>query len=356
MNFNLLFRKFHSGLFFTVRKIHMRRYVRRLKKSNSSSWILTRGQKKAAKDYFKHYCSISPLFHNFYTEKTGNYFPNYIPDDIYFNNINHFYNDHQLAKNIDHKGYYHAVFPDIPQPYMIACRKAGYWYRGNDLISHSQLFDLLRQEQEVFIKLATDSGGGSGVHYMEPAESENLEQTFYNIIQSMNGDLVIQRALRQHPSIALLNPSSVNTLRLVSLLRDDEVTIYSSILRMGSHGAKVDNSSSGGLSVGINDSGTLKEYAYYTNGTRLTEHPSSGVVFKDYQIPSFSEAQSLVKKAHWYIPHFRLVSWDIAINQDGTPILIEANMTDGQLDFHQLNNGPLFGKDTRIILDEVFSK
>ena len=28
---------------------------------------------------------------------------------------------------------------------------------------------------------------------------------------------------------------------------------------------------------------------------------------------------------------------------------------DGEIDFHQLNNGPLFGDDTKEILDEVFS-
>lgn len=35
--------------------------------------------------------------------------------------------------------------------------------------------------------------------------------------------------------------------------------------------------------------------------------------------------------------------------------IIEANLCDGQLDLHQLTNGPLFGDDTVKILDEVFS-
>ena len=38
----------------------------------------------------------------------------------------------------------------------------------------------------------------------------------------------------------------------------------------------------------------------------------------------------------------------------GSPILIEVNMHSGQLDFHQLNNGPVFGEDTEVILKEVF--
>lgn len=56
----------------------------------------------------------------------------------------------------------------------------------------------------------------------------------------------------------------------------------------------------------------------------------------------------------WYLPQFRLLSWDITIDEDGNPVIIEVNMHSGQLDFHQLNNGPIFGDDTEEVLKEVF--
>ena len=56
------------------------------------------------------------------------------------------------------------------------------------------------------------------------------------------------------------------------------------------------------------------------------------------------------------IKHFRLVSWDIAFDRKDQPLLLEANLHYGELDFHQLNNGPIFGDDTIKILEEVFSK
>lgn len=43
------------------------------------------------------------------------------------------------------------------------------------------------------------------------------------------------------------------------------------------------------------------------------------------------------------------------MDNNDEPMLIEANLCDGELDFHQLNNGPLFGVDTEEILSEVFS-
>lgn len=54
------------------------------------------------------------------------------------------------------------------------------------------------------------------------------------------------------------------------------------------------------------------------------------------------------------VPQFRLLSWDIAVDEDNSPILIEVNMYSGELDFHQLNNGPVFGCETEAVLKEVF--
>ena len=56
------------------------------------------------------------------------------------------------------------------------------------------------------------------------------------------------------------------------------------------------------------------------------------------------------------VPLFRMVSWDVAIDESDEPVLIKVNLSDGELDFHQLNNGPLFGEDTDEILREVFHK
>ena len=46
----------------------------------------------------------------------------------------------------------------------------------------------------------------------------------------------------------------------------------------------------------------------------------------------------------------KLISWDFAIGVDGEPILIEANLSFGQIDFHQLCNGPIFKEMTDEIL------
>lgn len=52
----------------------------------------------------------------------------------------------------------------------------------------------------------------------------------------------------------------------------------------------------------------------------------------------------------------KMISWDLAINESGDPVLIEANFSYGQLDFHQMCNGPLFGETTEEVLNKVFPK
>ena len=64
----------------------------------------------------------------------------------------------------------------------------------------------------------------------------------------------------------------------------------------------------------------------------------------------------MIKNIATKVPHFRLVSWDIAIDSVGQPVFIEMNPAYGELDFHQLNNGPIFGEDTEEVLEEVFGK
>ena len=85
-------------------------------------------------------------------------------------------------------------------------------------------------------------------------------------------------------------------------------------------------------------------------------HPTSNIPFSTVNIPNIDEIVRETRGLHSQIPMFRLVSWDWAVDAFETPVLIEANLCNGELDFHQLNNGPVFGNDTESILKEVFGE
>ena len=352
----LNFRNMYDRIFLSLRRSHMRKLVRKLKKSQTDHKVLTKAMKKEAKAFWSEYKSVPVLYHNFYTEKYGKFYKEYVPDEIYYNYVQPYFNNYRLAKALDNKCYYHKMFSGIEQPKLVAYRLNGFWYSNDEMLigGVDAAYDIVSLEKEVFIKRATDSGGGHGVKYLN---CEGLtKEKFLEEIKGFVGDIAIQQGIKQHVALAKINQSSVNTIRLITLLQAEETILLSAILRMGVGESKVDNSSSGGMTIGISEDGKLKKTACVEKRRFVEEHPTSGVVFEGYEIPSFDKAVALVKRASRMVPHFRMVAWDISILEDGTPTLIEANLYDGQLDSHQIHNGPLFGEKTKNILDEIFSQ
>ena len=350
-----------TAIYFAPYNWYKRRSIRkyniwRVKSFCSKDAKLNKKQIEQARQFYSPYCNITPLFHSFYFEKTSIFCEQHLPTDIYINYVDEYFNDRVAAKKMDNKCLYPILFPGIPQADNIAFRKNNFWFNNNDeMLSQSALADILNAEPAVFVKMATNSAGGKGVHYLDSGK-QSLYTQLMDIMSSTKEDIVIQRPLKQHAALAAINASSVNTIRVISLLSKNGVKCYSTILRMGIDGSKVDNASSGGITCGITPEGKLKKTAYKPSGEKYDVHPTSGVVFEGYTIPGIKEVWETVNRAHKKFPHFRLVSWDFAIDTDGHPVMIEANLNLGELDFHQLNNGPLFGDDTKMILDEVFGK
>lgn len=307
-------------------------------------------------NYWSQFVKVRPFSHAFYTEKTGVFSPYYVPDSIHFFFIDQFYSNWEVGKILDNKCFYPQMFSGIKMPVIIACRKNRYWFdSGMNMISEETVRGFVMNAEGVFIKKANESMGGKGVFYFNSRNksAEDLKE----VLSTINTDIVIQEGLKQSETLEILNPSSVNTLRFLSLLRKDgSVKVYSVILRMGVGNSKVDNASSGGITCGVQPDGRLKSVAYNPLGTKFEEHPTSHVHFDQIMIPGYHEIKEKIEMLHVQVPHFRLVSWDIALDSTNEPVLIEANLYSGELDFHQLNNGPLFGEDTDDILREVFNK
>lgn len=315
---------------------------------------LSKMQLSELNSFWEQFVDIDLSEHMFYYNATNNFDVRYIPSSIHYTIIDKYFNNWEKAKIIDNKTEYRRLFPGVLQPDTILTRCNDFWYKNEAIISNTEITDVLLSNMPCFLKLATDSEGGKGVYYIDESYTH---QDLAKIIDRIKGDIIVQKALIQSPELSILNSSSVNTIRIMTLLNlDGSVKLCSSCLRMGIDGAKVDNASSGGVVAGINDDGRLKKYAYKPTGERFIKHPTSSVSFENFTIPNFSNCKKLVEELATHYPYFRLISWDIALNHANEPVLIEANLFSGELDFHQLNNGPIFGDDTEKILNEVFSK
>ena len=343
------------------RKHRQKRWRHEMTRRLNKSDVLSVSQKEQVIDYFKAYTGkkISTVFHSFYTEKTSCFEVRYMPDDLYYGIIDPYFNDWDMVRYIDNKCFYNKLFPEIQQPETVAMRMGKFWLIPDEQEGYSFRYVdedtaiTAIEEFDCFIKQARESSGGHGVLFLPKASSR---EEIIAAIGKLNNDLIVQKNVIQCESLSTLNNSSVNTIRILSFLqKDGTVKTYSAILRMGINGSKVDNASSGGITCGIDEDGRLMENAYTASGKMYERyHPDSHVQFRDVVIPCYSIIRDIVVKTHPGFPHFRLISWDFAVDRDNKPVLIEANLHYGELDFHQLNNGPLFGNDTEAILKEVF--
>ncbi len=152
---------------------------------------------------------------------------------------------------------------------------------------------------------------------------------------------LIQQVIVQHESISEIAPYSVNTIRTVPLLtQDDNVIILSASMRFSVGDSFVDNWSAGGLGVGVNyNQGNLMEYAFDKKGNKYTHHPVSNKQFLGFQIPFWDRVCDLTKKAQQASPFYRLIGLDIAVTPRG-PIAIEIN-ANPDIIFQEQTGGPL---------------
>lgn len=317
--------------------------------------MLTETQKQQVSDLWQSRypapAKFTYQFHEFYTQATGHFDSHYIPDDLYINLIDAWFNNRRQAKILDNKCLYAKLLPNAKQPITIAYRMSNVLLNAEyNIIKLDDLVDLLTGEKEVVVKFATNSMGGHGVFFFD---GEDLTRKVFDSLSENNRDLVIQKMIIQHPTLAKLNPESVNTVRHLTFLENGKSTVYSSILRMGINHSRVDNASSGGITCGITNDGRLKSVAYAVSGKKYEKHPSSGIAFDTITVPSFEKSLRFVEDLHQSLPFCKLISWDIAIDQNGDPVLLETNLYKGELDFHQLNNGPLFGEDQDRILSMI---
>ena len=250
---------------------------------------------------------------------------------------------------------YDLYFPDVIQPKTIARNINGdnqdEFYR---FLSENDLVELCEKEGSVVIKKSVTSDGGHGVYFWNKTDGQGvLKQTLSELAQ----DFIVQEVLVQHPVLAKLHPDSINTIRIVTLNFKGAIHVLSAGIRMGIKGNKVDNGHCGGIFVGIDKTtGRLQKDAFslLTRQRFLNEHPTTHAVFSECVIPSFDKCLDMVKILAPRLERVsRLTSWDVSVNENGEPVLVEVNLAYGNLFMHQYVNGPIFGDLTEDVLNEV---
>ena len=277
----------------------------------------------------------------------------YIPSDVEYCCFDDYFSKILDAYVLDDKNMYDLYFPDVRMPRTIVRVMGGRLLDANyNPISLEKAMECCRVEGNVVCKLALYSAAGQGVHFWS---AQDGDEKLVDILTS-GRDYVVQELFHQHSAISAIYSGSVNTLRMMTFYHKGEMRLQSAILRMGSGGSKLDNASAGGVFCGINEDGTLKKYGHYLNGDMTEMHPQ-GVRFEGYQLPNYDKCKETVcNLAYRFLRVSKTIWWDMSVAEDGTPVLIEVNLTHGGVTSLQTANGPLYGDETQEILEEVFRK
>ncbi len=344
------FQKKFEEIYVTVSS---RRYMKSIIKKKKLP-KLSPSEIKAAKSYYKSkgYNLKNTYWHRYYKAMNGEFHKEYVPYDIFNPKINPRLNKRKQWPALLDKNLSYNLFEGFAQPKRVVQNINGFYYIEEKIVNLDEAIKACnRINKRLIIKPTIDSGKGRLVNaftvenYKTSYENLNVKELF----QLYKKDFIVQEFLEQSEVIASLNPSSLNTLRVVTYLNLDGVHVLSSVLRIGELGSSTDNFSKGGLFCGILKDGQLKGKGYSPNGTILTK-TSTGIVLKECKIPNYEKLQDMTKLMHFRVPYFKIISWDIAINKNNEPVLIEYNTHRQGIDL-QIASGPLFGKFADEILD-----
>lgn len=214
--------------------------------------------------------------------------------------------------------------------------------------------DLMVVGMSYIFKPSTSTSGGSDVALISKNEKGQIQlgdQLFASFESAMDsnglkhGNYIIQQRVQQHSWFAKWNPSSLNTVRLMTYrsAASEEVHHIGSVIRFGRAGSLVDNQAAGGLTCGIDHRGYSREFVCDKYG-----RSSTAGCFGE-AVPEHARMIELAQKLASQFPYHRLLGFDFCVSEAGQVHLLEVNCKNIEVNFMQMNNGPLFGD----LLDEV---
>lgn len=217
---------------------------------------------------------------------------------------------------------------------------------GRECCREAALNILSAYKKAMILKPSIESFGGRGV-IMVPADANR--SYFEKLIEQYRYNFTFQKVVQQHLGMAQFNPSSVNTVRIVTY-RDFErkIKILYAVVRFGGDGAVMDNVCSGGGYTGINlTSGELinrKRYSYFQMDVPVLPNNFPNI------IPCWERIRTAALQLHERLPQMDIIGWDFAVSTEGMPVLIEFNPRPGV--GLQQAVGPMFSKED---LDQIMS-
>ena len=179
----------------------------------------------------------------------------------------------------------------------------------------------MKKNKTIIIK-PVDNTGGFGISKMVVDKTTDINKLYNELIESKR--TLVEECVKQHKEMNRLCPTSVNTLRIVSVNINGKVHIMLRSIRIGNGINPVDNFHSGGMFSYFDENGVINNIAADREGIIYKKHPTTNVDIVGFKIPYYKEAIDMVKEAAKVVPEIGYIGFDVAIGEDG-PLIIEGN-------------------------------
>jgi len=313
------------------------------------------------RNYWKeHYQKeVDPVLHLAFMNITEKKDQRVIPGSEMWKEIIPFFNDMNIRVGYSDKNIYDSIINTSSSVATVLKRVRGHYFTHNNReVSSSQARDIMLSNQSDLIIKPSDTDNGKGIEKIKYTDGDiylDEKPVTMNVLEEMYGfNFIVQDVIQQHSIMAAPHPSSVNTLRMVTFRWKNEIRYLLTFARFGADNSVRDNAGTGGLCIGITDSGEFMDFAIGEDCQVYTHHPTTNYDFTQHsQIPNFESFKQFVIDLHKDILHHDFVSWDIAVGLDGQPVFIEANYRGATWIYQLAAQRPLFGELTEEVLEFV---
>lgn len=306
---------------------------------------------KEHKEIFKPLgCSINTEWYRYFTLVRQKEDPRYFPEDIWHLKIEPVLNQRSYAKANNDKNLFHTLQEKALFPHAYLHIIIGKCYNKDfHNISYREALECIPDNKPFVVKKAINSGGGKGItFYNSKASILDIQ----NLIKKHGDNFVVQEKVIQSEWFKRFNPTSINTIRVVTYrsVIDEQVHVLQMVLRVGKKDMEVDNQSSGGIAIGIDENGKLNNWGCDKLSQQFTsvndlELASLG------EIPLFEQLKetciNLAKRRF----HERVLVFDTWRDENNRIRLLEINNINIGIEDLQKNNGPLFGQFTEEVIE-----
>jgi len=196
----------------------------------------------------------------------------------------------------------------------------------------------LGKELGRFLVKPRDGTHGDGVEIIQADQVSDWSALLERLRRE--GRTLCEEVIPQHPDVDKIWPGSIDTARIVTILKDGKAHVVAAYLRVGNGPRPVDNFNNGGMVTPVDRrTGVILSPARDKAGVLYERHPVTGTQFQGYQLPLWDKVLELVDAAAQVVPSVRYVGWDVAITPTGA-VLVEGNQYPGHDIYHLPGQDP----------------